>query len=226
MNQTTSSPAMPFTDPQPLKRVADDIASLGVAANEPERYASKMASATRAASGIAQSHTLTSTQTQRIVAEMRAAEGMMKTQRIVDEMHAAEAMTNRYTAGVVETPPLKLLRSPIEAGKKEPLRIELTLSLMESVATPVSSPIAAATITPRRDPGGAPPKYPWDDVAQKLMLHLANEGMPETKSELVRWTIEFATFADGAKLSAPDESTARAFLRKKFPQVYQKAGKN
>jgi hypothetical protein len=185
----------PFTDSQPLKRTADDIASLGFAANETERSVSRMsASVTSAASGIAQSHTLASTQTQRILAEMRAADEMRAaeaTQRIVaemrvaDEMRAAEAtrrivaemraaMTHRYTAGVVENPPLKLLRSPIEAAKKELLR-DFRLLLMESVATLVSSP------TPENTTPSAP-----DETTEHRQL----PSIAKAESQCRAWLIE------------------------------------
>jgi hypothetical protein len=186
----------PTVDSQPLKRAADDIASLGLlgfAANETERAGIKQqldrcggharidgtpASrvAQRAASCIAQSHTLASTRTQRIFVEMRAADEMRVAEatqrifaemRVADEMRAAEASqrifaemrvademraakTNRYTAGVIENPPLKLLRSPIEAAKKELLR-EFTFLLMESVATIVSSPTPENIMPPKPD---------------------------------------------------------------------------
>lgn len=101
-----------------------------------------------------------------------------------------------------------------------------------NAAPPVSGEVQAVGEpgprgAPRRDPGGAPSKYHWDEVTQKLMLRIGERGMPETKKELIDWVVEFASHSNRAgKLVVPDESTAREFLNKKLPLVYEKAGKN
>ncbi len=67
--------------------------------------------------------------------------------------------------------------------------------------------------------GGRPPRYPWEDAFERLMIRIGNEGHPETGAILGRWLVDALEQAGCQHL--PDADQARKWLKRYHPMLWQ-----